>query len=920
MDCLYAGRRFAFSCSDVVQRLVGGLAQARIGRRTVESWVKGADQDPPRFPSPTPLAPTMNKLTTLLCLTLLLCAARRVEGAPFQLPSNGTLVTHDDQGSVLRVSTPEGGRQICVSQDKIFNAALHRVPGHPAVGVSWSQGVDAPRRFYSVSVNGLEFTPPTETGYQLLLRAGHFDPLRDEAPAVIERRRGSELYIVQYWTQALEAYRVSVRATGARIHRYLPEHSNVVQMNTTQLEQVRALPFVRWVGPFHTDYKLDEGLLDPANPLWGLGDRARLNILTMVRGLEGQQPVAAVIEAIGGDVHSLTPQTYLMSATLTRAQALQVAHLDGVQWLDAWSAPENDMNIARKFHGSDYVESVGNYLGQGVQVEVLDGGCDTNHPDLQNYKVHKTNSASSHGTSTSGIICGSGAGNAAARGAMPMAKLVIADYAALGNRYTHTSELQAAPYKCVLQSNSWGGSRTLNYTSTSQNMDLILFDHSRISILQSQSNAGDQMSRPEAWAKNIISVGASYHQNTQTKNDDKWNFGASIGPAADGRIKPDLSSFYDATLTTTLGGGYTSSFGGTSGATPIIAGHLGLFYQMWSDGLFGNSAPGATVYSNRPENTTAKAVLINTATMWTFSGTNHDLTRTHQGWGHADLKTLYDLRDRMFVVDETDVLTETASQVYAFTVDGADPFKATLVFRDWPGTTSASQHRVNNLDLKVTDPAGNVYWGNKGLKKNMWSTSGGKANTIDTVENVQVENPSVGTWTVEVIASEINQDAHVETGAVDTDFALVVSGIDPQGGGLGTNYCTAIVNSSGQAGSLSGTGSATVSQNDLTLTAASLPPNQFGYILASQTQGLSVSPPGSMGNLCLGGTIARFSSQLMNSGASGTFSVPIDLQTIPLSPPVAIQPGETWNFTAWFRDNVLGPTSNFTDGLSITFN
>ena len=31
---------------------------------------------------------------------------------------------------------------------------------------------------------------------------------------------------------------------------------------------------------------------------------------------------------------------------------------------------------------------------------------------------------------------------------------------------------------------------------------------------------------------------------------------------------------------------------------------------------------------------------------------------------------------------------------------------------------------------------------------------------------------------------------------------------------------------------------------------------------------------------------------------------------------VAIQPGETWNFQAWYRDS---GSNNFTDGLSIGF-
>ena len=56
-------------------------------------------------------------------------------------------------------------------------------------------------------------------------------------------------------------------------------------------------------------------------------------------------------------------------------------------------------------------------------------------------------------------------------------------------------------------------------------------------------------------------------------------------------------------------------------ATPIIAGHAGLFFQMWADGIFGNEViPGGTVFENRLHMTTAKAVLINNAQQYPFSG------------------------------------------------------------------------------------------------------------------------------------------------------------------------------------------------------------------------------------------------------------------------------------------------------------
>jgi hypothetical protein len=100
------------------------------------------------------------------------------------------------------------------------------------------------------------------------------------------------------------------------------------------------------------------------------------------------------------------------------------------------------------------------------------------------------------------------------------------------------------------------------------------------------------------------------------------------------------------------------------------------------------------------------------------------------------------------------------------------------VFRDPAGTTSSTLHRINNLDLKVTSPGGTIYHGNVGLSAGNYSTAGGSPNTIDTVENVFVQNPTAGTWTVVVTAAEINQDSHTETPAIDCDFALVVSGVN----------------------------------------------------------------------------------------------------------------------------------------------
>jgi hypothetical protein len=497
------------------------------------------------------------------------------------------------------------------------------------------------------------------------------------------------------------------------------------------------------------------------------------------------------IEARGGTVEHVSAETYLMTATVPRERLPELAALDAVQWIDRWQAPDHDMNIARNLHGANFVETLHGLTGAGVRVEVMDSGVDTTHQDFDDVLVHNANSPGAHGTCTSGSVLGDGVDRPGARGGAPDAFLVVADYEhpyAGGSRYAHTAQLvdPGLPYQCVLQTNSWGSGLTTSYSSTSQDMDLILFDHPRISICQSQSNNGDQLSRPQAWAKNIISVGGMFHRNTTAKGDDDWSGGASIGPAADGRVKPDLASFYDSILCADMVGSngystidYYTGFGGTSGATPIVAGHLALVYEMWHAGLFGNPTPGATAFENAPNNTTAKALLINSAGHWSFSGTGQDRARTHQGWGHPDLARLSNATARMVVIDETDVLTELQATSRVLEVlPGESDLRVTLVYRDPPGTTTAAIHRINDLDLTVTSPSAVVYHGNFGLDVGNSSLPGGSPSTLDTVENVFVPAPEPGLWTVTVTATEVNADAHVETPGDDVDYALVVSGAE----------------------------------------------------------------------------------------------------------------------------------------------
>lgn len=622
--------------------------------------------------------------------------------------------------------------------------------------------------------------------YTIKLRHGNFTPLTDASAPVSPRLTSSEnqnLYMVQFVTQPLEEYRNAIQQVGGEIYFFIANHAHLVSLSAEAKTAVEALPFVRWVGPYHPAYRLEELMLENENR----GIRTptlRYNIMLVESEKSIKTAVADRIVKAGGTVNRDDAGKYLLEATLTHDQLIDLVGWDEILFVDRWGPMEKDMDLAREIGGANFLETMEGLTGEGVRGEVIDAGFNVNHVDFGHHPLieHTAVNSDSHGAATSGIVFGDGTGNPMGRGLLPMGQGIIADWDQVSTgtpRYNHTGELVQAPYFAVFQTASVGSPRTTEYTTISADTDAALFDFD-IVHLQSQSNAGNRDSRPQAWAKNIISGGGIRHQNTLDRSDDSWTGGASIGPATDGRIKPDLSSFYDNIFTTTTGSptSYTSSFGGTSGATPIIAGYTGLFFEMWHKGLLGNNPdPKATVFENRPHMTTTKALLINTAYRYDFSGQSHDLTRVHQGWGMPDLENLYNLRDRLIFIDETDILTNMQTATYTANVlPGEAELKATLVFADPPGSPSASQHRINDLTLKVTSPGGTVYWGNNGLLDGNASTPGGVANEIDTVENVFIPNPEGGAWTVEVIATEINEDSHVETPALDADFALVVTG------------------------------------------------------------------------------------------------------------------------------------------------
>lgn len=129
-------------------------------------------------------------------------------------------------------------------------------------------------------------------------------------------------------------------------------------------------------------------------------------------------------------------------------------------------------------------------------------------------------------------------------------------------------------------------------------------------------------------------------------------------------------------------------------------------------------------------------------------------------------------------------------------------------------------------------------------------------------------------------------------------------------------------NSTGASARMQVAGCSNVADNALLLTVHYLPLASMGYFLNSPDAPLTISVPGSMGDLCIASfSIGRHSGTPLDSGTTGAVQLAIDLTNLPQpGGAVAVLGGEQWSFQYWYRD--LGPsgaTSNFSNARRVQF-
>jgi len=268
-------------------------------------------------------------------------------------------------------------------------------------------------------------------------------------------------------------------------------------------------------------------------------------------------------------------------------------------------------------------------------------------------------------------------------------------------------------------------------------------------------------------AKNILTVGAvddipgGY---TQPSDVDMSSFSA-WGPTDDGRIKPDIvANGISLYSTYNTGDDQYVSLSGTSMSTPNVSGSVGLLVQHYQ-----NTHSSAT-----PRAATIKAVIIHAADE---AGSN-DGPDYEYGWGLMNTAEAADViaEDEVddYVIME-DVLSNSETETYSYASSGTEPIRVTVVWTDVPGTpptpslNPTTPMLVNDLDVRLEWNETTTYypWILNPSSPGNAATTGD--NTLDNVEQIYLESPSAGAYTVQV--------SHKGTLSSDQYYSIIVTGL-----------------------------------------------------------------------------------------------------------------------------------------------
>jgi hypothetical protein len=546
----------------------------------------------------------------------------------------------------------------------------------------------------------LSFTLHAQTLY---MKSGSFTPAENvktitDFSTWSSYQLGEKTYcIVQFKKSTSIADRNTIsQETGIQFLDYFPTWAFLAAIPNGYNVSSLANYNIRSIIPYAAAYKIAPKLMQRPLPDWMNKGNGRFELLLEAHHALDKESTTSLLKEKNIQLISWKDAFHVV-VEIDESELQTIASYAWVKYMQTTSAPAVLENLTERSNhrvntiDASYATGL-HYDGTGVSVAVGDDGTVGPHIDFAGRVTdHTTNNNGTHADHVSGIVAGGGNFDPVTSGNARGADLHI---------YSYYDNLTNAPTDYTtnnirITSNSLGQGCNIGYDADAQNSDYLIDSKPSLMSVHSAGNSGNGTCGgvPQGYftitggykaGKNVITVG-------NVTNSDVIASSSSRGPSEDGRLKPEIVAVGTDVYSTQPDNTY-DSFTGTSMACPGVAGTLASLWQSYRDNNSGTD----------PASDLMKALVMNSADDLGAAGPDFIY-----GYGRINARRAYKaMSNNQYFVGS---LANGFGDDYFINVPpNTRQLKVMLYWNDFEGNPASSVALVNDLNLSVQEPSGNV--------------------------------------------------------------------------------------------------------------------------------------------------------------------------------------------------------------------
>jgi PKD repeat protein len=497
-------------------------------------------------------------------------------------------------------------------------------------------------------------------------------------------------------------------------------------------------------------HKIDPKIQNSTFPDWAISID-KLSIKALLYKNANLSSILELFSSKGYQIDEINNTTNSITLSIPPSDLMLLAATNSVFYIEPIDPPSIKENkTGRTLHRSNTINTTyangRHYNGEGINIMMQDDGIIGPHIDYigrvdqSNCSGCSTSNSNDHGDHVAGTIMG--AGNLDPKGAGMSNAAFLYVYSSSNNNYYDLPTLYQNN-DVIITSKSYSNGCNAGYTSLAMDLDeQINLYPSLIHVFSAGNNGSSDCSygAGSGWgnvtgghkqAKNVIAV-------ANLTSTGGLASSSSRGPAADGRIKPDIGAKGTDVYSTVPTYNY-DNFSGTSMACPGIAGVLGQLYQAYKE-LNGGQNPSSALM---------KGLLLNTADDIGNPGPDF-----MHGWGEVNaFKAVKLLEDGNYINSS---ISQGGNNSHLISVpSGVKQLKVMVYWHDKEASVSAATSLVNDIDIKLFNNSGVLLqqpWlldaTPTAAALNTNATRG--SDHLNNMEQITYDNPPAGNYLLDV--------------------------------------------------------------------------------------------------------------------------------------------------------------------------